>query len=96
MSVLVAYASKHGSTEEIADAIAETMREAGLEVECRGRVVFGGRVPVDPHGPIEKAMAKGIPEQFHDRRDWDQIRAWAADVARELGAAPQAGSTPAR
>ena len=175
MRALVAHASKHGSTAEIAEAVAESMRGAGVEVDCRsagevdsveefdavvlgsavymkrwrgdarrllranrkalrempfwvfssgpvgdpaeddpswteppkvirtveklgcrGHVVFGGRVPQDPHGPIEKAMANGIPEEFHDRRDWDEIRSWGARVARELGAAPQAGSSPAR
>ena len=34
MNVLVAYASKRGSTEEIARAIAETLRDAGLDVDC--------------------------------------------------------------
>lgn len=31
--VLVAYASKYGSTEEVADAIAKTLRENGFEVD---------------------------------------------------------------
>ncbi len=35
MSVLVAYASKHSSTEEIAERIAATMREAGCTVDVR-------------------------------------------------------------
>ena len=34
-TVLVAYASKRGSTAEIAEAIAEELRRAGLEVDCR-------------------------------------------------------------
>lgn len=34
MNVLVAYASKHGSTAEIAEAIAEKIRESGLIVDC--------------------------------------------------------------
>jgi menaquinone-dependent protoporphyrinogen oxidase len=33
-SVLVAYGSKHGSTAEIADAIAATLREAGVQADC--------------------------------------------------------------
>ena len=33
--VLVAYGSRHGSTAEIAEAIAATLREAGLAVDCR-------------------------------------------------------------
>ena len=32
---LVAYASKHGSTEEVARAIARSIRDAGHEVEVR-------------------------------------------------------------
>ena len=34
-SVLVAYATKYGSTEEVAEAIGETLRECGLDVEVR-------------------------------------------------------------
>ncbi len=168
--VLVAFASKRGSTAEIAQAIADTLQEQGLSVDCReagdirslqgydavvlgsavyikrwrhdgkdflGRhaselarlpfwvfssgpvgdpdapsdpawleppriierasalgardhVVFGGRLPLHPRGPIERAMAKGIPEQFHDRRDWNEIRAWSIDLAAEIQAATAA------
>jgi menaquinone-dependent protoporphyrinogen oxidase len=165
MKVLVAYASKRGSTAEIAEGIAEVLRESGLDVDrssvseveelgpyeaivlgsavymkrwrgdarrflrrhrkemgrmpfwmfssgpvgdpekddldwseprkvvaaaeklgVRDHVVFGGRLPTDPQGPIEKAMAAGIPEEYRDRRDWDEIRAWARAVAGELAA----------
>ena len=33
--VLVAYATKHGSTQEVADAVAVTLREHGIEAELR-------------------------------------------------------------
>ena len=162
--VLVAYASKRGSTAEIARAIAETLREAGLSVDCtavgevdgldrygavvlgsavyikrwrrdakhflrkhnkelsqrplwvfssgpvrkpdadvdpawleppkiiakveqlgaRGHVVFGGRVPTKPRGPIERSMVENTPPEYRDLRDWDEIRLFAAGVASEL------------
>ena len=34
-NVLVAYASKYGSTQEVAEAIAETLRESGFEVDLQ-------------------------------------------------------------
>lgn len=171
MKVLVTYASKNGSTEEIAETIADELTSHGLEVICRsayeggaegmdavilgsavyagrwlrparrflkaeadrlrnvpfwlfssgpfgeqaahpseedlrwqepqkvmsraeelgvrGHVVFGGRLPVDPHGFIESAMVRNTPDDSRDARDWTQIRAWASAVARELGAQEQ-------
>lgn len=163
--VLVAYASKRGSTAEIAEAVADTLRLAGLEVDCRmagdvgalggydavvlgsavymkrwrgdakhflrdhaeelsrtpfwvfssgpvgdpsegpdpewleppriidrakqlgvrEHVVFGGRIPAEPRGPIERAMAKNTPEEYRDMRDWEQIRSWASGIASGLG-----------
>jgi menaquinone-dependent protoporphyrinogen oxidase len=40
---------------------------------AREHVVFGGR-----------STSSGIPEQFRDRRDWDEIRAWARGIAAAL------------
>ena len=159
--VLVAFASKHGSTVEIAGAISDELRSQGLRVEClaadavadvsgydavvigsavymkrwrrearhllhrhareladkpfwifssgpfgetpdlawaeppkiakeaerlgvRDHVVFGGRLPTDPSGPIEKAMLRNTPAAAADLRDWDEIRAWARGVAGAL------------
>jgi menaquinone-dependent protoporphyrinogen oxidase len=50
----------------------------------RGHTVFGGRVPAQPHGPLERSMVKNTPEQYRDRRDWDEIRVWARPIASEL------------
>jgi menaquinone-dependent protoporphyrinogen oxidase len=160
--VLVAYASKHGSTAEIAEAVAEAIRSGGHEVDCleagkaksldgydavvigsavyikrwrgdakhflrkhakelaampfwvfssgptgdpadddpewleppklmakaeemgvRQHVVFGGRVTPDG-GPMMRSMAENVPAEFHDRRNWDEIRAWGERIAAEL------------
>jgi menaquinone-dependent protoporphyrinogen oxidase len=165
-TVLVAYASKHGSTAEIARAIAEALNAAGLQADChdagyiaslepydavvlgsavymkrwrrearrflrrhaaelserpfwvfssgpvgdpanddprwnepadsiaaaerlgaRGHIVFGGSVPSEPHSFVRRSMAKSLPPEHRDRRDWDEIRAWAAAVASELAVA---------
>lgn len=162
MNVLVTYASKHGATAEIGEAVAASLRGEGLDADCvevahvaslepygavvlgsavyakrwrgearrflhrhgaelsarpfwifssgpvgppekdpdpewiephtvvaeaerlgvRAHVVFGGRVP--DHGLMGRAMARSTPEEFHDRRDWDAIGAWARGVAAEL------------
>ncbi len=162
--VLIAFASKRGSTAEIADAVATTIRGSGHLVDCRpadgvknlgpydavvlgsavymkrwrgdakhflrkhsqelaetpfwvfssgpvgdptkdadpawyepprvieradalglkGHVVFGGRAPVDPKGPIERTMVENIPPEYRDRRNWEEIRQWAQQVAGEI------------
>jgi menaquinone-dependent protoporphyrinogen oxidase len=160
--ILVVYATKHGATREIAEAVAAELRDAGCTVDCRethdagrpegydavvlgsatymkrwrrearrflhhhhdalaqrplwlfssgpvgeqepdpawiepqlvldaaeqlgarGHVVFGGRVPADPGNFVERSMARNTPAEFADRRDWDEIRAWARGIAQEL------------
>src|SRR4051812_30371223 len=52
----------------------------------RGHVVFGGSLPAEPHGLMQRSMADHMPEEFRDRRDWDQIRAWADGIAAEVRA----------
>jgi len=167
MTVLVAYASKRGSTAEIAETIAATLRREGLgvclervedvqsldrydavvlgsavymkrwrgdarhflkkhrkalrqmpfwafssgpvgdpskdnpewmeppqivekveELGGRDHVVFGGCLPAEPQGFMEKAMVDGTPREFCDRRDWAEIRSWASAIANSLVAVP--------
>ena len=47
--VLVASASKHGSTTQIADQVAERLRTAGLEVDARGVAEVRD---VEPYGAV--------------------------------------------
>jgi len=164
MTVLVAYASKRGSTAEIAETVAATLRREGLgvclepadavrslepydavvlgsavymkrwrgdardflkkhrkalrqmpfwafssgpvgdpqdnpewveppklaekveELGARGYAVFGGCLPAKPQGPMERAMVEGVPREYHDRRDWHQIRSWTHQIAAQLDA----------
>jgi menaquinone-dependent protoporphyrinogen oxidase len=157
--LLVAYASKHGSTAEIAEAIGEELRAAGVQVDVveagktrdlkpydgvvlgsavymkhwqrgaqrflhrledelsgrplwifssgpvgeaevdpnwcepaktlrraqhlnlRDHVIFGGRVPQHPGNFVERAMLKDTPRELQDRRNFDEIRAWARQIA---------------
>jgi menaquinone-dependent protoporphyrinogen oxidase len=168
--ILVAYASKHGSTAEIAERIASTMRASGCDAHAvdadevkdlseyravvlgsalyvkrlqgsarhfahrhrdalrdlpvwlftsgpvdltgeddkvdeprsavtmaarlgaRGHVMFGGRLPVDPHNFVERAMVESTPPGRRDSRDWDAVEAWARSIAEEL--TPTAAGQP--
>ena len=65
---------------------AETFAEA-MRLGARDHIVFGGSLPSPPTGPVELMMASGIPPEFHDRRDWEDIRVWARGIAAELGVA---------
>ena len=167
-TVLVAYASKHGATAEIAAAVARTLNDGGLRATCmnaseveslepydavvlgsavymkrwrgearrflrhhaealagrpfwvfssgpvgdpandnqgwsephgtiataerlgaRDHPVFGGSVSTDGHG-MARSMARNMPPEYRDRRDWDAIRAWAEGIAAALGVPAEA------
>jgi menaquinone-dependent protoporphyrinogen oxidase len=172
--VLVTFASKHGATAEIAEAVADELQQEGHAVDCvpadqvgtldsydavvigsavymkrwrpearrllkrhrhalaerpfwvfssgpfgekpdpkwseppgvielaehlgvRDHVVFGGRLPIEPSNFMERAMVKDCPPEKRDLRDWDAIRAWAADIGTELSSGaghPAKASSP--
>jgi len=81
MTFLVAYASRHGSTQEIAEFIAETLRSLGMEADCQpvGRapdprryegVVLGSAVYVGSWLPDATAYARGNAEDLAERPVW--------------------------
>lgn len=53
------------------------------EISGKAHVVFGGCVPAKPRSFIERAMADGVRKEYRDRRDWNEIRGWAQQVAAE-------------
>jgi menaquinone-dependent protoporphyrinogen oxidase len=61
-------------------------------IGLREPVVFGGRV-ADDAGFISKKMARKIPPELRDRRDWGEIEAWAGSITTTLnGGGVTAGS----
>jgi hypothetical protein len=61
--------------------------EQVVRLGAREDVALGGRLPVNPRGPMEHAMVKNTAPEYQDQRDWDEIRACAAGITSELGAA---------
>ncbi|MCU0310959.1 MAG: flavodoxin domain-containing protein [Acidimicrobiales bacterium] len=63
------------------------VQELAVEIGARDHVVFGGMVDED-RGFIRKRMARNMPEEARDRRDWDEIAAWATGIASALASDP--------
>ncbi|MGZ6708073.1 MAG: flavodoxin domain-containing protein [Solirubrobacteraceae bacterium] len=59
-------------------------QQLAKEIGAHEHVAFGGRVSDDAGGLMRKRMAKGIPPELRDRRDWAAIEAWAAKIAAAL------------
>jgi menaquinone-dependent protoporphyrinogen oxidase len=51
---------------------------------ARDHVVFGGKLPDEPEGFMQKAMVNGTPAELRDLRDFDQIREWADRIAETV------------
>jgi hypothetical protein len=64
MRVLVAVASRHGATREIAEAIGRTLRERGLDAQVRDVEEAGDRPSGTPScsgAPSTRATGSGPP-----------------------------------
>lgn len=59
----------------------------GALVGARSHHVFAGRVATDTLGIGERAILSLVRAQTGDFRRWDDVRAWSAMIAHELGAA---------
>ena len=60
------------------------VQEIATAIDAREHVVLGGMV-ADDAGFFRKRMARNIPPELRDRRDWHQIDAWAKSIASALG-----------
>jgi menaquinone-dependent protoporphyrinogen oxidase len=47
--------------------------------------VFGGRIAPSQLGPLEKIVSRVVKAPLIDDRPWDEIAAWAKEIARHLG-----------
>jgi len=77
MKVLVAYASKRGSTAEIAQAIADGLSGAGLDVDCREA---GEVASLQPYGAVVLGSAVYIRRWRGDAKHF--LRKFASELAR--------------
>ena len=65
------------------------VQELAMSIGVREHVVFGGMVAEDA-GFVRKKMARNIPPELRDLRDWQQIEAWAQSIAAALTSEPVA------
>jgi len=59
------------------------VRRIAAEIGAHQPVVFGGMVAEDA-GFIRKKMARKIPPDLRDRRDWSAIEGWARSIAAAI------------
>lgn len=84
--ILVAYASRTGSTVEVAETIGHTLPAGGAPVRAMvkplGEALFAGKLdfrkmPFNKHTLMFRlSVAFGVLPRG-DRRDWQAVRAWA-------------------
>ena len=63
------------------------VEQLARDIGAHEHVVFGGMVDVDA-GFIRRKMARKIPPELRDRRDWVAIEAWAQTIAATLSGRP--------
>lgn len=68
----------------------QRVQRVAAAIGAHEHVVFGGKV-ADDRGFIRKRMARGMPPELRDRRDWSAIAAWATSIAAALADRTPAG-----
>ena len=58
------------------------------QLGARDHAGFGGQV-ADDGGFMRRRMARDLPAELRDRRDWDAIERWARDVAAAVAGGPR-------
>jgi len=93
--VLVAYASKYGSTKGVAERIGARLRERGHRVEVRAvdqtdgvdtYRVFAGVIDRHQWPLFSRLFYYALGGRLGDNRDWPDIDAWAQHIAQTLQA----------
>ena len=64
------------------------LRRLRSDLGARDHAGFGGQV-ADDGGFMRRRMARDLPAELRDRRDWDAIERWARDVAAAVAGGPR-------
>lgn len=67
--------------EPVRPEVIDHLMEASGAREHR---LFGGRLELDRLGRTERFIARWVGAEDGDFREWDEIEAWAKDIARQL------------
>ena len=70
----------------------QRVQEIAASIGAHEQVVFGGMV-ADDAGFVRKKIARKIPPELRDRRDWREIEAWAQSIAAVLSSRPVAAGS---
>jgi menaquinone-dependent protoporphyrinogen oxidase len=65
----------------------QRVEQIAAEIGAHEHVVFGGVVG-DDSGFIRKKMARNLPTELRDMRDWREIEGWALSIAAALSKPP--------
>jgi hypothetical protein len=99
MRILIGYASRFGSTRDIAMRIAGTVRTHGSSVDVRSvdeisefeqtlhprdYRVFAGVIDLDHWPAWGRLLFKALGGHAGDNRQWPDIDAWAEEISREI------------